>query len=224
MTPRQKAAAAAETEPEVVDVGTEADAQVNVPFADDLPPGAGDAVDAAIPVDDDRGSVVPFRREDKGKRDRDPKSGPPRLDEWQDFISRLILKTLTDAYVDMLFRDIDDRELTEREVSKLYLRDEERDRIAKPVSELLNKVEFTRKHGRAIIAAAGSGESVWTLAMWFMRVNRIANRHRSDSGPAESQASNGYPRSNPAATNGGNPSNGKRDAAVGYTIIQPGTG
>lgn len=175
---------------------------------------AGEAVDEAIP---NRASVVDINAGRNQRASSEPKSGPPKLDEWQDFLSRVVLGLATDAYIDWAFRGIDEDVLTEREIARLQLREDERDRIAKPFAELANKLKFTRKHGRTIIAASGSAESAWYMAMWFGRVNRIARKHRPPQGKVVHERTG---QSTPSENNGtsGNGTHGN------YTIFQPGTG
>lgn len=106
------------------------------------------------------------------------KSGAPTGDEWLDFFSRVVIRLATDFYIDTAFRDIDENLLTDREVARIKLSDTERDRIAKPFAEFSVKSKFMKKHGRSIVAAAGSLDSIIQLGMWVNRVNRIARRYR----------------------------------------------
>lgn len=156
-------------------------------FAEQIPTdetigSVGDIIDGEI-VDDEKpkrssrlktGHVF---REPSAKADT-PRSTPPSLDDWMDFISRVLIRAATDFYIDAAFRDIDEEWLTDREVERIKLTEVERNRIAKPLAELAHKTKFTRKHGRSIIAAAGSVDSLIQLGMWFSRVNRIANKYR----------------------------------------------
>lgn len=107
------------------------------------------------------------------------KTTPPKIDEWMDFFSRVLIRAATDFYIDAAFRDIDEDWLSEREVERIKLAPAERDRIAKPLAELAYKSKFTRKHGRSIIALTGSIDSVIQLGMWFNRVNRVAAKYRN---------------------------------------------
>lgn len=125
---------------------------------------------------DDLEIADPTNRQDR-KDNETPKAGPPRLDEWQDFFSRVLIKGLTERYVSWAFRGIDEELLTDREMQKLHLLKEERERIARPFSELANKAKFTRKHGRTIIGLSDSIDSVLALGMWFGRVNKIAEKY-----------------------------------------------
>lgn len=120
--------------------------------------------------------------EEKPKREqappREPKSAPPALAEWMDFFSRIVIRSITDWYINLAFRGIDENELTEREVNAIRIAPEERDRIARPFAEFSIKSKFMRKHGRMIVASADSIDAIILLGMWFARVNRIAARHR----------------------------------------------
>ena len=178
---------------------------------------AGEAVDKEVTAGRNLVSIDTGRQRSR-TTDSEPKSGPPKLDEWQDFLSRVVLGLATDAYIDWVFRGIDEDALTEREVSRLQMREEERDRIAKPIAELANKLKFTRKHGRTIIAASGSAESAWYMAMWFNRVNRVARKHRPER-PTQGKVS--HERTGPSSPAENNGTGGQHG---NYTIFQPGTG
>lgn len=116
----------------------------------------------------------------------DPSKGIPSLDEWMDFFSRVLIRLATDFYIDFAFRGVDENLLTDREIQSIKLGAEERDRIAKPFAEFANKNKFTRRHGREILATAGSIDAILQLGIWFSRVTRIANlAKRRSSQPAE---------------------------------------
>lgn len=110
--------------------------------------------------------------------DRSAKSGIPGVDEWRHFFSRILIKTAADFYVDWAFRGIDEDWLTDREVAKICLTDEERDRVSRPFAEFAYKSKFMRKHGREIIATGDSIEAIIQLGVWYSRVNRIAGKYR----------------------------------------------
>lgn len=112
------------------------------------------------------------------KNPSEPKTSPPNLDEWMDFFSRVVIRFLTEWYVDMLFRGIDEDIVSETDAEKLLLTAEERDTIARPFAEYANKNPFMRKHGRQIVAFADSFESIVILGRWYMRTNRIARKYR----------------------------------------------
>jgi len=146
-----------------------------------------------------------------------PTTTPPKADEWLDFFSRVILRTLSRWYVDAVFRGIDEDELSEREVDRLILTEDERKQIAQPWAEFANKNKYMRKHGRQVIALAGSVESFVILGGWVMRVNRIAARHRPPSG----KVVQGHGSIRPDSQGGTPASNGSGDIGVG--IVNPGT-
>jgi hypothetical protein len=112
---------------------------------------------------------------------RDAKSGPPSAGEWQEFIGGTVLRLLTEAYLHLvLFREIDESELTERERELVSLdKDDLRD-MAAPMASFANKSKVARKHGRAIIALGDSYEALIDLFIWMRRVNRIAKRYRKN--------------------------------------------
>lgn len=143
------------------------------------PGSEGDIIDGVI-VDDEK--PEPQSRLKSGGRgrmlDRDPKSGQPALSEWMDFFGRIIIRGLTDFYIDVAFRNIDEDLLSDREVERIHLRPEERERMARPFAELACKLKVTKKHGRAIIASGESIDAVLQLGMWITRVNRIAAKYR----------------------------------------------
>lgn len=110
--------------------------------------------------------------------DREAKTGMPNIDEWMHFFCNSVIKVATDFYIDMAFRGIDEEWLTEREIQRIKLSEDERRRMGRPLAEFAYKNKFTRKHGRSIIAAADSIDSVIQFGMWFSRVNRIAAKYK----------------------------------------------
>lgn len=141
-----------------------------------------------------------------------PKSGPPNLDEWQDFFSRIAIRFACDWYITFAFRGIDEDIVSERDLKRLRLTPEERQEIARPFAEFANKSKLLRKHGRTIVATADSFESMVTLGMWFSRVNRIANKYR----PQKERKNN--------VDSGSNESNGAGDQRRNITILSPNSG
>lgn len=137
------------------------------------------------------------------------KTTPPKVDEWMDFFSRVLIRAATDFYIEAAFRDIDEEWLSEREVDRIKLAPSERDRIAKPLAELAYKSKFTRKHGRSIIALTGSIDSVIQLGMWVNRVNRIASKYRNLglSNPAQPKRAQFVPRPMQSPTRAEEPGN-----------------
>lgn len=110
----------------------------------------------------------------------DAKAGAPSLDEWQDFFGRFVLKLLVDAYLYMVLGDLWE-ELTPAEADRIKLSPEDMKEIAAPLAEMSNKSSYMKKHGRTIIAAAESYESILTLLLWMNRVNRIARKHKKNN-------------------------------------------
>lgn len=109
---------------------------------------------------------------------RDAKAGPPTLDEWQNFFSRVVLRLVVEWYISYAFRGIDEDVLTERELDRLAMTDDERQLISVPIAELSHKSKIMRKHGRMIVASGDAINSLVVLAAWASRVNRIAAKHR----------------------------------------------
>lgn len=131
---------------------------------------------SALPVAQDSGTGDGGKQR---KEAREAKSGVPSAAEWQDFIGGTVLRLLTEGYLHVvLFREIDESDLSEREKELIRLdRDDLRD-MAAPMAGFANKSKLARKHGRAIIAAGDSYESLIDLFIWMRRVNRIAKKYR----------------------------------------------
>lgn len=190
-TPEEIARLVAEQNGHVVtDSGTDStDDGISEPFTD-FPPFAemsdGDVVDAEI-VDDgtsDTTSQAPAERARRSRAretprtPREAKTGPPSLDEWTGFFSRVLLKVATEYYISYAFRGIDEDLLSEREVERLAMTDDERQLIAVPFAEISNKSKFMRKHGRMIVASGDAFNALVVFGMWASRVNRIATKYR----------------------------------------------
>ena len=105
---------------------------------------------------------------------RDAKPGVPSLDEWLDFFSRILLRVACDWYIDFAFRGVDENSLTDREIDRIQMTEEERKRIAVPLAELSHKSKLMRRHGRTIIASGGAFDAIIALGAWTRRVQRIA--------------------------------------------------
>jgi hypothetical protein len=150
---------------------------------------------------------------------RDASKGIPILDEWMDFFSRIFLRVLCDWYISFAFRGIDEDLLTDREVDRLQLTDEERKRIAVPLSELSYKSKLMRKHGRTIIASGGAFDALITLGTWASRVNRIASRYKTRTVQGRV-----YERSGPGTQPGADEAAGANGGRVAgeWTIVNPG--
>lgn len=140
-------------------------------------PQIGAAIDEALeagPDKDDKPLVDPERM----AKDGDPQTGPPKVSEWQDFFSRVILKVGMEAYTDFAFRRVDESKVSDTDLRRITVRKDERDVIARPFAEYANKNKWMRKHGREVVAATDSIESLVTLGIWMRRVNRIAGRYK----------------------------------------------
>jgi hypothetical protein len=150
---------------------------------------------------------------------RDASKGIPILDEWMDFFSRIFLRVLCDWYISFAFRGIDEDVLTDREIDRLQLTDEERKRIAVPLSELSYKSKLMRKHGRTIIASGGAFDALITLGTWASRVNRIANKYKTRTVQGRV-----YERSGPGTQPGADEAAGANGGRVAgeWTIVNPG--
>jgi hypothetical protein len=152
---------------------------------------------------------------------RDAKPGIPALDEWLDFFSRILLRVMCDWYIEFAFRGVDENSLTDREIDRIQMTEEERKRISVPLAELSHKSKFMRKHGRTIIASGGAFDAIVALGAWTRRVQRIASRHKTRTVPGRvfnertGQGSSEASGSGYAGANGGN-------VAGGVTIINPG--
>jgi hypothetical protein len=147
----------------------------------------GDVIDAEIVDDSTASDASPSsartRRgrstaSDEPPTPRTAKTGPPSLDEWTRFFSRVVLRVGTEFYISVAFRGIDEDALSDRDVERLAMTDDERQLIAVPFAELSNKSKFMRKHGRMIVASGDAFNAVVVLGMWMSRVNRIAAKIR----------------------------------------------
>jgi hypothetical protein len=148
---------------------------------------------------------------------RDAAKGIPSIDEWMDFFSRILLRVVCDWYISFAFRGIDEDSLTDREIDRLQLTDEERKRIAVPLAELSNKSKMMRKYGRTIVASGGAFDALLTLGTWASRVNRIASRYRGRTikGSVYERSGQDAQEADAAGANGGR-------VAGEWTIINPG--
>ena len=121
----------------------------------------------------------PSGRHHKNDDGKPPPTGAPTVTEWQDFFGKIVLRALTEGYLNLvLFRVVDESELTERERKLITLSREDLKDMASPLASFAYKNKHARKHGRAIIAAAESYETVVDLLIWMRRVNKIARKYR----------------------------------------------
>lgn len=159
----------------------DSDEGISEPFTLDEDLSDGSIIDAEIVEDE----PVLAEKPKRARRERTPKpppreakSGPPSLDEWTGFFSRVVLKVTTEYYISYAFRGIDEDRLTDREVERLAMTDDERALIATPFAELSNKSKFMRKHGRMIVASGDAFNAAVVFGVWASRVNRIAAKYR----------------------------------------------
>lgn len=148
------------------------------------------------------------------------KSGPPTLDEWQDFIGRFAIRGITEAYLSFALSDIED-ELSPREREQIRLTQEDLKEMAAPMASLAHKSKFARRKGRGIIAAADSMESVIAMVIWMRRVNKIAKKYRK---PKNTTPVQGFVVEGPE--NGNSGSNGEQGPGTGsgWGVFNPGSG
>jgi hypothetical protein len=178
-------------EPEVTDSAV-ADDDVG----DDIPfPVVGLATDSGTAggsVDQRGRHVKPvLEAPDKSRDTSVPQTKPPTVDEWQDFIGRIVLHTAMEAYAGWILKDID---LTPAELELISLTKEDYKEMSAPLATYTNKNTWARKHGREIIGAADSIESVLALGIWVRRVNRIAKKHRPEKQARRHQHAPGNPQ------------------------------
>lgn len=148
------------------------------------------------------------------------KASPPSLDEWQDFIGRFVIRGLTEAYLNLALSDFED-ELTPRERESIRLTQEDLREMAAPIASLAHKSKFARRKGRAIIAAADSGEAVIALLIWMRRVSRIAKKYRK---PKQPKTVPGYIVEEPKNGNHGPNVGEGPEYGGGFGVFNPGTG
>lgn len=152
----------------------------DTPFAAGPEMSTGDVIEAEIIEDSEE---KPAQRASRNRRQedkppRDAKTGPPNLDEWVNFFSRVVLRVATEWYINLAFRGVDEELLTDREAERLAMTDEERQMIAVPFAEMSNKSKFMRKHGRMIVASGDAFNALVVLGAWASRVNRIAAKYK----------------------------------------------
>lgn len=119
------------------------------------------------------------RKTPDDKANKGPSVGPPSAKEWQDFLSGTVLRIATELYLmAVLFRYIDESELTSRERELIRLTKDDLADMAAPMATVASKNKLAKKHGRSVIALADSAESVVDLFIWIRRVNRIARKYK----------------------------------------------
>lgn len=175
------------------------------------------------PSDSPHRRITALKDTGNGKA-REASGKPPTLDEWQNFFGKIVLKVACNWYISYAFRGVDEDMLTDREVERLALTDEERKLIVTPLAELSNKSKFMRKHGRAIVSTGESFQSFIVLGAWMSRVNRIAAKYR----PRVSQVrvNNGSSGQSTSVPNGAAYTEGTTGGRVpnGFPIYRGGSG
>lgn len=158
---------------------------------------------------------------DKTVKKDTPKTGIPSVDEWQDFIGRIVLRTITDAFLSMVLRDIES-ELTPRERASIELTKDDLREMSAPMASLAHKSSFGRKKGRAIIAASDSIEAVLALFMWMRRVRKLTKKYRPT--PTTPVVVPGYAEENNYGNAGQNARQGQDRSFPHTGVFNPGTG
>jgi hypothetical protein len=139
-----------------------------------------------------------------------------------DFFSRIVIRVACDWYIEWAFRGVDENRLTDREIARIQLSDEERKRIAVPFAELSHKSKFMRKHGRTIVASGGLFDAIIALGTWTSRVNRIARKYKTVTMPGR-VVPNERAGQDQSAENGPGYAGANGGRIVdGVTIINPG--
>lgn len=151
------------------------------------------------------------------------KSGPPTLDEWQDFIGRFVLRGITEGYLNVALSDFYD-DLTPRELESIRLTKEDLKEMSAPLASLAHKNKFLRNRGRGIIASADSGEAVVALLIWMRRVNRIAKKYRKARTPQPTTVPSFVVEGNDNGANGSNVGQGPEYGGPSFGVWNPGTG
>ena len=117
-------------------------------------------------------------RDDLPEGDNTALTGPPKVGEWQDFFSRIVIRYGTDLYMNFMLRDIDPDALQPSDYVQLALTADDRKTIARPFAEYANKSKWARKNGRMIVSSADSVESILILMKWARSVSRIGRKYR----------------------------------------------
>ena len=159
---------------------------------------------------------------------REASSKPPSLDEWTSFFGKVVLKVTCDWYLSFAFRGIDEDMLSDRELDRLAMTDDERQVIAVPLAELSSKSKFMRKHGRSIVATGDALKAMVAIGAWMSRVNRIAAKYRPKNATirvngmnANGNSGQGTEPSGPSPYGAGT---GIGGVSNGYRIYSPGSG
>lgn len=138
--------------------------------------GSVDFTDENSPGTEPVSTATLVEKPDKLSDPGEAKKGPPKLDEWQDFFGRVVIRALVNGYLAFQLGDLFD-ELSPMEIQQITLSKEDMREMAAPFATVANNSSFARKHGRSIIALADSYESILNLLFWMRRVNKISRKH-----------------------------------------------
>jgi hypothetical protein len=185
-----------ETEP----LGINSESVVDEPFLADS--SFDDVLITQVSDDEIPESRVTKRRGNLSAVPRDAKSTPPTIDEWSKFFSGVVLRVATDWYLGFAFRGIDEDELSEREIERVALTEDERKLISVPFAELANKTKFMRRHGRVIVSSGDAINSLVVMGAWMSRVSRIASKHSKTRKVADLNGHSGQSTPQASSTNG----------------------
>jgi hypothetical protein len=83
-----------------------------------------------------------------------------------------------EAYVAFILKDI---ELTPAEQESITLTKQDYKDMSAPLATFTAKTDWAKKHGRTVIGATDSIESVLALGIWMRRVHRIARAHHPEA-------------------------------------------
>lgn len=152
-----------------------------------------------------------------------PRKGAPTADEWQDFIGRIVLRSITDAFLSLALRDIGD-DLTPRERASIELTKEDLKEMSAPLASLAQKSRFASKHGRSLIAASDSFEAVFALLIWMRRVNKISRKYRVEKKRNNPTVVPGHVEESFYGNAGQNAGQGQDRPFPSTGVFNPGTG
>ena len=151
----------------------------------------------------------------------EPKTGAPSVAEWQDFLGRVVIRGMTNAY---LILAIGEADLSPAEFESIKLTPEDLNEMSAPLASLANKSKLARKHGRLIISTGDSWEAVLAMFMWVRQVNRISRKHRKQRQARPVQGTVIGQGENLNGDFGQDDGAGADFSGPGFNIYNPGTG
>jgi len=152
---------------------------------------------------------------------REAKASIPTIDEWSDFWGRIFLRVACDFYIDQAFRGVDESLISDRDIERLRLKDDERMRISTPLAEFSHKSKIMRKYGRTIIASGGMFDALVALGQWTSRVNRVARKYKTNTVRGRVVNDERVGQTTPQGTGNGVGANGGTVGAD-WVIVNPG--